>query len=327
MRFLGEIAGEKLQLSSQNICACFHAVAVPDLFIYLFICTQSDEESICHTALCSRSVMGCVWEWESAVCFSAHLQCWPHIPLAAPSVDMGAAGPWGAVLSWAERRCRVLWGGWAAPLSGCSTRAVCWSEVKAVIHEAIVLFLSMLSCTLMSLAWSARIGSQPYNSWCTIYSSSLSSRSFSIRWQRLTSPSLHPEPGHLVPAVMSSSPPPQATQSTSLWKEHMAVFRIGWSWDVSTFDSLLILTVTANAVTHVFVSSFWWRKIPNWGYLNTNIHGLFSLTQKESYPSARWRLLTKQQMAPAGKNKSPGTWLLPSVCAAPSARIVNFEYC
>lgn len=169
--------------------------------------------------------------------------------------------------------------------------------------------------------------SQPYDSWRTVYSSSLSSRSFSIWWQGLTSPSLHPEPEHLVPAVMSSSPLPQATQLTSFWKEHMAMFRTGRGWDVSTFDSLLILTVTANEITYVLVSSFWWRKIPNWGYLNTNIHGLFSLTQKESYPSARWWLLTKQQMAPAGKNKSPGTWLLPSVCAAPSACIVNSEYC
>lgn len=112
MRFSGQIAGEKLQLSSQNICACFHAAAVPALFVYLFICAPSDDESFCHTARCSRTVLGRVW--ESAVCFSAHLQCWPHIPLPAPNVALGLPGScWPCVccagLGWALLLCAVRW--------------------------------------------------------------------------------------------------------------------------------------------------------------------------------------------------------------------------
>lgn len=110
-------------------------------------------------------------------------------------------GPGCAVLGRAERCCCVLWGGWDAPLARHSTCAVCWSEVKAVIHKATVLFLPMLSCTLMSLSWSAQIGSQPYNSWCTVYSSSLSPRSFAIWWQRLPLTSPKPSPRARAPCA------------------------------------------------------------------------------------------------------------------------------
>lgn len=157
MRFSGQIAGEKLQLSSQNICACFHAAAVPALFVYLFALRLMTRASVTQRGAHRRS-------W--AVC--GNLLC-ASLPTSSadptsrfqrptwPWGCLGAAGPACAGLGWAERCCCVPCDGWAAPLARCSTRAVCWSEVKAVIHEAIVLFLSTFSFTLMSLAWSAQI--------------------------------------------------------------------------------------------------------------------------------------------------------------------------
>lgn len=117
---------------------------------YLFICTQCDDESTAPCSGQSRAVCG------NLLCASLPISSadptFHFLHPTWPWAALGAAGPGCAVLGRAERCCCVLWGGWDAPLARHSTCAVCWSEVKAVIHKATMLFLPMLSCTLMSLS-------------------------------------------------------------------------------------------------------------------------------------------------------------------------------
>lgn len=214
MRFLGQIAGEKLQLSSQNICACFHAVAVPELFIYLHSVWRWEHSTVL------RSVTGCVW--ESAVCISAHLQCWPHVPFPAPNVAMGCPGSCWApgVLCWA----------------GLSAAAVCCGV--AGMHHWLV--IAHVQCA--GQRWKLWF-TKPLcyfcpcfrALWCHFLDRHRLAPSLTIHGAQSIHPhflpdlslsdgrgcpshhqSLHSEPGHLVPAGMGSSPLPQATQLTSL---------------------------------------------------------------------------------------------------------------
>lgn len=60
MWFLGQIADEKLQLSSQNICACFHSVAVVELCDYLYLVWMWECNTLLAVAHGLRESLGCI---------------------------------------------------------------------------------------------------------------------------------------------------------------------------------------------------------------------------------------------------------------------------